>query len=67
MTDTSSPSDAPAVRGALDWKTRVAIRIGGVLLRVLAAIGDALAAAGRSVDLAAALGAARAAHGPAAP
>ena len=37
------------------------------VLRVLAAIGDALAAAGRSVDLAAALGAARAAHGPAAP
>ena len=37
------------------------------VLRVLAAIGDALAAAGRSVDLAAAFGAARAAHGPAAP
>lgn len=37
MTDSSSPSDAPATRGALDWKTRVAIRVGGVLLRVLAA------------------------------
>jgi lysophospholipid acyltransferase (LPLAT)-like uncharacterized protein len=37
VTDTSSPANAPAARGALDWKTRVAIRVGGVLLRILAA------------------------------